>query len=267
MAKARRPAGVRLLRSGTAAVGGAGSSRFRAPPVRRRRFLHEPQQLTVTYMSIDRRRFLRDLAGASLLAAGCRATSSSSRPAPRDAASVEPDSGAAALAPAPAACRVTEDNIEGPFYKAGAPDRLVFVDAGGRATGTPLILTGRVLGANCAALAGCTLDVWHADAQGAYDDQGYGFRGVLTSDRAGDFRIETIVPGRYLNGGRYRPAHLHVKLRAPGHQELTTQLYFAGDPYNDGDPFIRRSLIMPLTRQPISGAAARFEFVLERLTG
>ena len=33
----------------------------------------------------------------------------------------------------------------------------------------------------------------------------------------------------------WRPAHLHLKVSAPGHQLLTTQLYFPGDEHNDDD--------------------------------
>src|SRR6187200_1764164 len=34
---------------------------------------------------------------------------------------------------------------------------------------------------------------------------------------------------------RGRPAHMHVKVSAPGHELLTAQLYFPGDPHNDDD--------------------------------
>ena len=43
--------------------------------------------------------------------------------------------------------------------------------------------------------------------------------------------FETIQPGRYLNGGSFRPAHIHFMVSRPGLAPLTTQLYFAGDPY------------------------------------
>ena len=33
----------------------------------------------------------------------------------------------------------------------------------------------------------------------------------------------------------WRPAHLHVKVSAPGHELLTAQLYFPGDPHNGDD--------------------------------
>ena len=75
--------------------------------------------------------------------------------------------------------------------------------------------------------------------------------------------MRTIVPGRYLNGRQYRPAHVHVKVRASGFAELTTQLYFPGDPYNDIDPFIHRSLIIG-TEKARAGMLGHFDFVLRQ---
>ena len=74
-------------------------------------------------------------------------------------------------------------------------------------------------------------------AEGAYDAQGYRLRGRLRTDERGFFVVHTLVPGRYLNGPTYRPRHIHVKVSAAGHAPLTTQLYFAGDPFNATDAF------------------------------
>jgi protocatechuate 3,4-dioxygenase beta subunit len=205
----------------------------------------------------------RDMLGlGSLLIVGC-----GSRASRRDA-------GAATLVPTPyiadedgppplpavQSCgAATAANIEGPFYKAGAPHRAVLVDD--KVRGERLVIAGSVLTPDCEPIAGAELDVWHADARGGYDLDGFYFRGVLVTDDRGRFELRTIVPGRYLNGDRYRPAHVHVKLRAAGHRTLTTQLYFAGDPYNDGDPFIVESLIMHAKK--IGGTRrASFDFVL-----
>ena len=156
-------------------------------------------------------------------------------------------------------CQATDDNIEGPFYKADAPHRSVLVTPGD--PGERLEITGSVLSTDCRPLNGAELDIWQADASGAYDLRGFRFRGRLQTREDGAFAIQTVVPGRYLNGNRYRPAHIHVKLRAPGRRVLTTQLYFPGDPYNNGDPFIHPSLIMRTARD---GAltTGRFDFVL-----
>ena len=37
-----------------------------------------------------------------------------------------------------------------------------------------------------------------------------------------------------------------MKLSAAGHAPLTTQLYFPDDPFNEGDPFIRKSLVIDI---------------------
>jgi protocatechuate 3,4-dioxygenase beta subunit len=153
----------------------------------------------------------------------------------------------------------TAANIEGPFYKAGAPHRAVLVDD--RDNGERLVIAGTVLTTDCAPVAGAELDVWHADARGGYDNDGFHLRGKLVTDDKGRYELRTIVPGRYLNGDTYRPAHVHIKLRAQGHRTLTTQLYFAGDPYNDKDPFIVESLIMQ-TKKLGDTRRAAFDFVL-----
>jgi catechol 1,2-dioxygenase len=66
-----------------------------------------------------------------------------------------------------------------------------------------------------------------------------------------------------LNGAQYRPAHIHVKVSAPGFQTITTQLYFEGDKYNAIDPFIHASLIMPI-RDMNGVKTCPFDFSLQR---
>ena len=86
----------------------------------------------------------------------------------------------------------------------------------------------------------------------------------MTADAGGLWELQTIAPGNYLDGGEMRPAHIHVKVRAPGFRTLTTQLYFEGDPFNETDRIILDSLIMPVTENPDGSKSARFEFVLAR---
>ena len=187
---------------------------------------------------------------------------------------------AQAATPPPAAssksagvCAKTAPNIEGPYYRDGAPMRADLVDRGMR--GTRLVIAGKVLGDDCKTpLEGALLDVWQADTDGHYDNDGHEgrrapgpltLRGKLLASRGGLYELHSIIPGRYLNGPQYRPAHVHVKVSAPGYQTLTTQLYFDGDPYNGVDPFIDKSLVMKLADDGRSGGkAAAFDFVLAR---
>ncbi len=222
-----------------------------------------------TKSPMSRRALLRAGLGAGLLGSagallGCnrggpkRATDASSNPTlRRSPAYAMADTGALAAT----TCTATEDNIEGPFFKAGAPHRASLVSAGTK--GTRLQLDGRVLSSDCGVLAGAAIEFWHADHKGRYDNRGYRFRCRLETDDQGAYSLATIIPGRYLNGDQYRPAHIHVKLHAPGHVPLTTQLYFAGDPYNRVDPWIKDSLIMKPS-DTRSGKKAVYDFVLAR---
>jgi protocatechuate 3,4-dioxygenase beta subunit len=209
-----------------------------------------------------RRQFLtHGAAGLAALVAGCGAKGIADDGSDLDAPGMPDGEKADGLSPTPSCDEDTEDNIEGPYYLAGAPEKTTLVEAG--MVGTRLFLSGRVYahGATCAPLSGAQIDFWQADALGEYDATGYRLRGVFVADAQGAFSIPTILPGRYLNGNTYRPRHLHVKVSAPGHPTLTTQLYFKGDPYNTVDEFIRPSLIMPLGRVG-TARTARFDFVI-----
>jgi len=144
----------------------------------------------------------------------------------------------------------TPEDIEGPFYKAGAPARASLAEPVSKAE--KLLLSGTVRSVDCKPLAGVKLDFWHADASGAYDNQGYKYRGVLTTDAEGRYRLETNLPPPYSG----RPRHIHVKLQRPGGKVLTTQLYFPGESRGAD-----RALVVKLERRD-GAQTARFDFVL-----
>lgn len=130
---------------------------------------------------------------------------------------------------APVDCVVTED-VEGPYYTAGAPERGDLVEAD--TAGTPLTISGRVLDAtDCSTpLAGAVFDVWHADDSGEYDNEGYRLRGRVVCDADGRFTLRTVMPGRYDT----RPVrHLHFKVWVGETERVTSQLYFRGDEEHD----------------------------------
>jgi protocatechuate 3,4-dioxygenase beta subunit len=173
--------------------------------------------------------------------------------------------GASALAPASLLAATdeapeTEDNMEGPFYKPGAPLRSVLLEPG--MDGTPLTLTGRVLDVRDRPLKGALLDFWHADHTGTYDNTGFRLRGRMHTDDEGRYTLRTIKPMHYGMPGDMRPAHIHVKASAANGPVLTTQLYFKGDPWNRHDAAVRPSLIISPRRES-DGLAARFNFVLK----
>ena len=149
----------------------------------------------------------------------------------------------------------TEAQTEGPYFKAGSPERSSLIEPG--VTGTALTFSGYVLSTTCLPIAGATIDVWRADATGAYDNAGYRLRGHVLTDAAGGFTVETIVPGEYPG----RTEHIHVKVTPPGGATLTTQVYFPGVAANTADGIYSPSMLLDVTP---SGSAfvGAFTFVL-----
>lgn len=127
----------------------------------------------------------------------------------------------------PACSPVTGAQTAGPFYP-GEPDARM--DITGDRIGVGLQLTLTVLAAQtCQPLADAEVDVWTADGNGDYsgyqvfDTQGQDWlRGQQRTGANGTIVVQGIVPGAYPG----RAVHVHIKVRAAGHSELTTQLYF-----------------------------------------
>ena len=120
---------------------------------------------------------------------------------------------------------------QGPFYTANAPQIGSNILASTSEPGDRIIISGKVYTNDCVTpIPNALIDVWHADDQGNYDNVGYNLRGTLYSDANGDYMYETIWPGKYpLSATQNRPSHIHLKASANGHNDLTTQIYFAND--------------------------------------
>jgi len=125
---------------------------------------------------------------------------------------------------------------EGPFYTDNPPMIEQHLLAPVSEPGTRMIISGRVLNLDCTEyIPNAIVDVWHANNAGGYDNNGYNLRGFTTTNAQGFYLFETIKPGKYLNGSKYRPSHIHYKITPPDHAQLTTQLYFEGDEDIPGD--------------------------------
>jgi protocatechuate 3,4-dioxygenase beta subunit len=149
----------------------------------------------------------------------------------------------------------TVSQTEGPYFKPQSPEKKDFA-ADDRA-GSPFALIGEVVTRDCKPVPRALVDLWHADASGAYDNRGARLRGHQFTDTSGRFRFDTIRPGEY--PGRTR--HFHVKVTMPGRPVLTTQLYFPDDPGNARDRIYDPRLIMAV--QDRGGATLGFfRFVL-----
>ncbi|WP_206791938.1 catechol 1,2-dioxygenase [Amycolatopsis sp. MtRt-6] len=175
--------------------------------------------------------------------------------------------------------------IEGPYYVPGAPERGAHGSVPMREgePGTPLTWTGQVTSTDGTAPAGAKIELWHADADGFYSQFAPGIpewnlRASFTVDAEGRFEIHTVRPAPYqipTDGAcgkliaaagwhAWRPAHLHVKVSAPGHELLTAQLYFPGDEHNDDDIASAVKPELMLSPRPVDGGeTVEYGFVLD----
>ncbi len=151
---------------------------------------------------------------------------------------------------------LTVAQTEGPYFKTNSPERTSLVDS--TTQGTLLTISGQVLAADGTPTANALVDVWQANASGAYDNSGYDLRGHQYTDANGYYTLTTVVPGLY--HGRTR--HIHVKVQAPNGPLLTTQLYFPGEARNATDGIFDPSLVLNLQDNADGTQAAAFNFVV-----
>lgn len=162
------------------------------------------------------------------------------------------------------ATKATEATVQGPFYWEGAPDTPLGADIAEGVKGVPTFYAGRVTDTAGKPLPGALLDIWSGDGEGVYDMQvegrGMAARARLRTDAEGRYWFWSICPSYYpipMDGpvGRMlermrrhpnRPGHIHMKVSAPGHVDLTTHLFVRGGPFLDSDPVfgVREDLVI-----------------------
>ena len=191
---------------------------------------------------LSRRRALGLLAGVGVaaFAAACSGGSSSkSKATASSRAGVAGSAGSSTSTTPAAACVLTPEITEGPFYL-NLDDVRSDITEG--KDGVPLDLKVTVVNANgCGPVQNAAVDVWHCDAGGVYsgfDQAGTGggpgggaqaptdsatfLRGTQMTDAIGLAEFHTIYPGWY----RGRAVHIHMKVHERGSVVHTGQLFF-----------------------------------------
>jgi catechol 1,2-dioxygenase len=167
----------------------------------------------------------------------------------------------------------TETSVEGPFYAPNAPimNSPCVLPHRQNEPGDVLFLSGTVRSVDGEPLGGAMLDMWQSDAEGAYshfniaeEKAPWNLRARVVADQSGRFEVQTWMPSPYQvpkDGptgallratGRHawRPAHLHLRITHDACETLTTQIFFAGDPWIDSDVVgaVKQSLIVSPAR-------------------
>jgi catechol 1,2-dioxygenase len=179
----------------------------------------------------------------------------------------------------------SQGSVEGPYHLADAPElteKPHVLPMRDDEPGEPMVFSGRVLDLDGRPLAGALVDTWQAGNDGTYS----GFvgdhvprtnlRGQVRTDADGTFQFRTIRPAPYQipNSGptgeflemigrhSWRPAHFHFIVSADGHDSLTTQLYFNGGKWLDGDGdvvnAVKDSLLIDVSPSEDTGTAATY---------
>ena len=167
----------------------------------------------------------------------------------------------------------TASDVEGPLYVADPPWReapvKIYEEYEGSDAGEVLFVRGTVASTDGTPLTDAVIDIWQTGPTGGYDiwderQPEFNFRGRFGVAGSGGYEFQTMVPkpytvptdgpvGRYLDAvGQHpwRPAHIHFKVTAGGHEPLVTQVFFPGDPYLENDTIgaVKTALVRPLER-------------------
>lgn len=148
-----------------------------------------------------------------------------------------------------------ESSVLGPFYRVDAP----WIEMGGdicrqKDSGSPTLLSGRVLSTDGNPVGGAVLDIWQVPANGMYENTDpsqveFNCRGRLRAAEDGGYRFWTVKPvpypipkdgpaGLILDAAKrhnMRAAHVHVIVQAPGYEKVISELFVTGDPYINSD--------------------------------
>lgn len=172
---------------------------------------------------------------------------------------------------------VTDTSNLGPFYTPDSPMLEIGGDLIGDNEGEPMVMSGRVVDQDGAPVAGALLDIWQTAANGLYsnldpDQSDHNLRGRMLTDGDGRYAFTTVKPVSYKvpedgPGGElleavgrhpWRPAHIHVIVRADGYRKLTTEIFVEDDRYIDEDAVfgVRDTLAVAFRRNDSAAAAA-----------
>ena len=165
----------------------------------------------------------------------------------------------------------TESTVLGPFYVPGSPLRPYGASIAEEVAGAPAWIHGKVLDLEGGPIAGAELDVWQNGDDRLYAVQNPEapedhLRGRFTTRDDGSYAFLAVRPvpytipddgpvGRMLAAtGRHpwRPAHVHMIVRASGYRTLATHIFDRESEYLGSDAVfaVKPSLLREFVRRP-----------------
>ncbi len=152
-------------------------------------------------------------------------------------------------------CGITPEQTEGPFYPIADQldkntDLTKVTGRSAQALGEVCFIAGVVQDEFCQPIPGALVEIWQACVTGKYNhpadpnpakiDPNFQYWGRTVTDKNGEYLFKTIVPGAYPATSTWvRPPHIHFKVHLRGYEELTTQMYWKGNPLNKNDRILQ----------------------------
>ncbi len=152
-------------------------------------------------------------------------------------------------------CGITPEQTEGPFYPIADQldkntDLTKVTGRSVQALGEVCFIAGVVQDEFCQPIPGALVEIWQACVTGKYNhpadpnpakiDPNFQYWGRTVTDKNGEYLFKTIVPGAYPATSTWvRPPHIHFKVHLRGYEELTTQMYWKGNPLNKNDRILQ----------------------------
>jgi chlorocatechol 1,2-dioxygenase len=146
-------------------------------------------------------------------------------------------------------------NTQGPYFKPDCPTVTHELKTLADKAGEAILLEGAVTDLSGKPIKGAEMFVWHSDPEGSYSGfcdympKSDYYRGRVEIPADGKYSLRTTMPHAYtiphdgptgvllkaMGRHPWRPAHVHYIINADGFHQHVTQVYFAGDKYNDTD--------------------------------
>jgi protocatechuate 3,4-dioxygenase beta subunit len=155
---------------------------------------------------------------------------------------------------------LTHSQIEGPYFRLGAPRRESLIEPG--ISGERLLLSGRVLNPQGKPIAGAYVNFWMSDDEGNYDMLGHHLHGYTVTDADGRYQMEMIEPACY---EPRQAKHIHVKVQGDSRM-LTTQLFLSDDEGRLRDRWFLPELEIDVQQKPDGAKFGTFDFVITQVT-
>ena len=159
----------------------------------------------------------------------------------------------------------TSSSNLGPFHRPGAPELANGGDLRRGQEGEPLVVVGQVTDTDGKPVPHALLDVWQTAGNGLYAIQDenqpeMNYHAQLRCDATGQFCFTTVKPLPYtlpydgpagvmlraLKRDAWRPSHLHLIVKAPGHVPVVSEIFPTDDERLDRDAVfgVRADLLM-----------------------